>query len=249
MRVRHTLMHLTSLDIMAGTYCNVMVKDDSHSAAQQYSKEMINVSYEIKETGMCMKQSSGDLQSRLKTRKLLGVGECEDGSVPVSKISQILGNDDHYLLTLPNGLRLWQVATALVFSAVALLAIMFPVPLFDAIFASNCGPDAILPIRLFGAALSCLGLLFWSAVKSVSRYIIRWTLLSQVLYLSIQATVMMCTLCGSLSFNFPSVLVLLVVVMAITISLYFYAILSGFSAKWLWKPKMIIYDMPVDKND
>ncbi|XP_033645607.1 tumor protein p53-inducible protein 11-like isoform X2 [Asterias rubens] len=234
---------------MAGTYCNVMVKDDSHSAAQHYSEEMINVSYEIKETGMCVKQSSGDLQSRLKTRKLLGVGECEDGSVPVSKISQILGNDDHYLLTLPNGLRLWQVASALVFSAVALLAIMFPVPLFDGIFASNCGPDAILPIRLFGAALSCLGLLFWSAVKSVSRYIIRWTLLSQVLYLSIQATVMMCTLCGSLSFNFPSVLVLLVVVMAITISLYFYAILSGFSAKWLWKPKMIIYDMPVDKNE
>ncbi|XP_038049598.1 tumor protein p53-inducible protein 11-like isoform X2 [Patiria miniata] len=132
------------------------------------------------------KQSSGDLQSRLKTRKLLGVGECEDGSVPVSKISQILGSDDHYLMTLPNGLRLWQVATALVFTAVALLAMIFPVALFDAIFASNCSADAILPIRLFGAALTCLGLLFWSAVKSVSRYIIRWTLLSQVLYLSIQ---------------------------------------------------------------
>ncbi|XP_022108651.1 tumor protein p53-inducible protein 11-like isoform X2 [Acanthaster planci] len=196
------------------------------------------------------KQSSGDLQSRLKTRKLLGVGECEDGSVPVSKISQILGSDDHYLMTLPNGLRLWQVATAIVFSAVALLAMIFPVPLFDAIFASNCSADAILPIRLFGAALTCLGLLFWGAVKSVSRYIIRWTLLSQVLYLSIQATVMMCSLYGSLSFNFSSVLVLLVLFMAITISLYFYAILSGFNAKWLWKPKMVTYDVSsADKSD
>ena len=84
----------------------------------------------------------------------------------------------------------------------------------------------------------------WSTVFTMLTY----KDCSYYIYLSF-ISVMMCTLCGSLSFNFPSVLVLLVVVMAITISLYFYAILSGFSAKWLWKPKMIIYDMPVDKNE
>ena len=34
-------------------------------------------------------------------------------------------------------------------------SIFFPVSLFDLIFASECGQDAVLPVRLFGAAVTC----------------------------------------------------------------------------------------------
>lgn len=39
----------------------------------------------------CRKHSSGDLQSRLKTRKILGVGETDNGDIHRSKVS---GNVD-----------------------------------------------------------------------------------------------------------------------------------------------------------
>ena len=42
----------------------------------------INTSYLY----LCRKHSSGDLHSRLKTRKLLGVGETDDGDVHRSKV-------------------------------------------------------------------------------------------------------------------------------------------------------------------
>ncbi|XP_072047884.1 tumor protein p53-inducible protein 11-like isoform X2 [Amphiura filiformis] len=180
------------------------------------------------------KQSSGDLQSRLKTRKLLGVGENEDGSVPLSKISQILGHDDHYLINLPAGLRLWQVTTAVAFTAIASLAMCFPVGLFETVFASSCGQESVLPIRLFGGAITCLALLYWSAIKSVSRHIIRWTLLTEILYLTIQTLVMFLSLLGNGAFSFSSILVLALFVMSITISIHFYATLSGISSRWLW---------------
>ncbi|XP_071487578.1 tumor protein p53-inducible protein 11-like isoform X1 [Diadema antillarum] len=195
------------------------------------------------------KQSSGDLQSRLKTRKLLGVGECEDGSVPLSKISQILGSDDHYLINFPAGLRLWQVTTAIVFTSVSLLCIFFPVSLFNLLFASECGRDAVLPIRLFGAAVTCLALLFWSAVKSVSRYVIRWTLLAEVLYLSIQVTVIWFTLWETTFLSFTSFLILATMAMAIVISLYFYCTLAGITFKSLLKGKMLFADFTQDKFD
>ncbi|XP_041472139.1 tumor protein p53-inducible protein 11-like isoform X1 [Lytechinus variegatus] len=188
------------------------------------------------------KQSSGDLQSRLKTRKLLGVGECEDGSVPLSKISQILGSDDHYIINMPAGLRLWQVTTAVVFTSVSLLSIFFPVTIFNMLFSSGCGNDAVLPLRLFGAALICLALLFWSSVKSVSRYIIRWTLLAEVLYLSLQVMVVWFTLWDTNHFSFPSLLVVVTMVMAIIISLYFYSILAGITFKTLLKGRALFAD-------
>ncbi|CAL1548084.1 unnamed protein product, partial [Lymnaea stagnalis] len=54
------------------------------------------------------KHSSGDLHSRLKTRKLLGVGETDDGDIHRSKLSQILGHSDQLYIRLPYGLRIWQ---------------------------------------------------------------------------------------------------------------------------------------------
>lgn len=203
-----------------------------------------------------MKQSSGDLQSRLKTRKLLGVGESEDGSVPLSKISQILGHDDHYLITFPAGLRLWQVTSAVAFTAIAILAMCFPLGLFETVFVTSSNQESILPIRLFGGAITCLALLYWSAIKSVSRHIIRWTLLTEILYLSIQTLVMFCSLLGSGAFSFSSILVLCLFVMSAAISVHYYASLSmsgsGISTRWLWATiQTVIADLTGenDKND
>lgn len=173
------------------------------------------------------KQSSGDLQSRLKTRKLLGVGECEDGSVPLSKISQILGTDDNYLQSFPVGLRLWQVTTSIVFSAVAILAIFVPISLFDVLFNTKCGEESILPIRLFGAAVTCVALHCWTSTRSLSRAVIERHLLSESFYLAMLFLVVVFTLWGRGLFTFPIILVIALIIMSFMISFYFYCVMSG----------------------
>ncbi len=57
------------------------------------------------------KSSCSDLQSRLKVRKLLGVGDTAG-----SKISQILGHSDHLIFQLPPKLTLWLLLTTILFS-------------------------------------------------------------------------------------------------------------------------------------
>jgi hypothetical protein len=57
------------------------------------------------------KSSCSDLQSRLKVRKLLGVGDTAG-----SKISQILGHSDHLIFQLPPNLTIWLLLTTTLFS-------------------------------------------------------------------------------------------------------------------------------------
>ncbi|RXM97504.1 Tumor protein p53-inducible protein 11 [Acipenser ruthenus] len=60
------------------------------------------------------KHSQSDLVSRLKTRKILGVGgEDDDGEVHRSKISQVLGNEIKFSGREPLGLR-YKTSIALV---------------------------------------------------------------------------------------------------------------------------------------
>ncbi|XP_043230275.1 tumor protein p53-inducible protein 11-like isoform X2 [Amphibalanus amphitrite] len=54
-----------------------------------------------------IKHSSGDLHSRLKTRKVLGVGATDNGDVHRSKISQVLGHNEHLYVRFPRGLLGW----------------------------------------------------------------------------------------------------------------------------------------------
>ncbi|XP_033126269.1 tumor protein p53-inducible protein 11-like isoform X2 [Anneissia japonica] len=174
------------------------------------------------------KQSSGDLQSRLKTRKLLGVGESEDGSVPMSKISQILGNDDHFLLAFPAGLRLWQVTTSFVFTAVALMAIIFPSKLILYSNIPECSAENNYPIMFFGASLACLAVLFWSAVYSPSRHVIRWTLVAQILYFALQTIVFISMIWEINTFSFLNVVIVVFHVLLTTISLLYYLRIIGY---------------------
>ncbi|XP_069134030.1 tumor protein p53-inducible protein 11-like isoform X1 [Argopecten irradians] len=135
------------------------------------------------------KHSSGDLHSRLKTRKLLGVGETDDGDVHRSKLSQILGHSDQLYVRLPPGLRIWHIFLATVFSAIAVWAFMFPAHLFDSTFNTDEGQNLRLPVRLYGTALICLSMIFWNTLNTVDKDIIRLVLLSSVIFFTLQTIV------------------------------------------------------------
>jgi hypothetical protein len=62
------------------------------------------------------KNSCGDLQSRLKARKVLGVGDTAG-----SKISQILGHSDHLIFQLPPKLATWLLLTTTLFSCFSVM--------------------------------------------------------------------------------------------------------------------------------
>ncbi|CAI5455045.1 unnamed protein product [Caenorhabditis angaria] len=109
------------------------------------------------------KQSASDLQSRLKTRKLLGVGELagDNGDVYKSKISQLLGINESLYVRMPRGMCLWNTFNALYFLAIGALCLFFPVigSRFDYGFESIV-PEAKVFIRLYGVVLICFGVLF-----------------------------------------------------------------------------------------
>uniref|UniRef100_A0A2K5NRD7 Tumor protein p53-inducible protein 11 n=3 Tax=Cercopithecidae TaxID=9527 RepID=A0A2K5NRD7_CERAT len=99
------------------------------------------------------KHSQTDLVSRLKTRKILGVGgEDDDGEVHRSKISQVLGNEIKFTVREPLGLRVWQFVSAVLFSGIAIMALAFPDQLYDAVF-DGAQVTSKTPIRLYGGAL------------------------------------------------------------------------------------------------
>ncbi|XP_064601634.1 tumor protein p53-inducible protein 11-like isoform X3 [Liolophura sinensis] len=132
------------------------------------------------------KHSSGDLHSRLKTRKLLGVGETDDGDVHRSKLSQILGHNDQLYVRLPWGLRMWQFMLAITFTVVAIWALMFPAHLYEVLFGTQQPQESLLPVRLYGIAILCISLVYWSTLQSADREIIRMILLVSMVYFGLQ---------------------------------------------------------------
>ena len=71
------------------------------------------------------KSSCADLQSRLKVRRVLGVGYTSG-----SKISQLLGQSDHFIYKLPPTLTTWLLLTTIAFACLTLL-VNFIIELFD----------------------------------------------------------------------------------------------------------------------
>ncbi|CAF3714212.1 unnamed protein product [Rotaria sp. Silwood1] len=67
------------------------------------------------------KSSCGDLQSRLKVRKVLGVGDTAG-----SKISQILGHSDHLIFQLPPKLTSWLLLTTTLYSCFTVMGLLCP---------------------------------------------------------------------------------------------------------------------------
>lgn len=135
------------------------------------------------------KHSCGDLHSRLKTRKLLGVGETDDGDVHRSKLSQILGHSDQLYIQLPGGLRAWQIVLASLFTIMSVWAFLFPSNYFMFMFETD-GSNFTLPIRLYASAISSLSLIYWFTVQASDRETIRMVLLSSVVFFSLQILVL-----------------------------------------------------------
>ncbi|TKC46722.1 hypothetical protein EI555_020785 [Monodon monoceros] len=168
------------------------------------------------------KHSQTDLVSRLKTRKILGVGgEDDDGEVHRSKISQVLGNEMKFAVREPLGLRVWQLVSAVLFSGIAIMALTFPDQLYDAVF-DGVQVTSKTPIRLYGGALLSISLIMWNALYTAEKVIIRWTLLTEACYFSVQFLVVTATLAETGLVSLGILLLLASRLLFVAISVYYY---------------------------
>lgn len=168
------------------------------------------------------KHSQTDLVSRLKTRKILGVGgEDDDGEVHRSKISQVLGNEIKFAMREPLGLRVWQFVSAIIFSGVAIMALAFPEQLYDAVF-EEVSVNSKTPVRLYGGALLSISLIMWNALYTAEKVIIRWTLLTEACYFGVQFLVTTITLVEAGQVSMGATLLLISRVLFVLISIYYY---------------------------
>ncbi|KAK8731647.1 hypothetical protein OTU49_007406 [Cherax quadricarinatus] len=128
------------------------------------------------------KHSSGDLHSRLKTRKILGVGETDNGDIHRSKISQVLGHNEHLYVKLPRGFWSAHVVMGIWVTVETLLLLLTPG------FASHLGlmppdlPEATSASRVAGAALAGLCVFVWSLLGTSDKHYARTMLLSMLTY-------------------------------------------------------------------
>ncbi|XP_054379534.1 tumor protein p53-inducible protein 11 isoform X2 [Pongo abelii] len=168
------------------------------------------------------KHSQTDLVSRLKTRKILGVGgEDDDGEVHRSKISQVLGNEIKFTIREPLGLRVWQFLSAVLFSGIAIMALAFPDQLYDAVF-DGAQVTSKTPIRLYGGALLSISLIMWNALYTAEKVIIRWTLLTEACYFGVQFLVVTATLAETGLMSLGILLLLVSRLLFVVISIYYY---------------------------
>ncbi|XP_028842271.1 tumor protein p53-inducible protein 11b [Denticeps clupeoides] len=168
------------------------------------------------------KHSQTDLVSRLKSRKILGVGgEDDDGEVHRSKISQMLGNEIKFAVKEPVGLRLWILFSAVVFTVVALMALVFPNQLYEVVFDAEQTVTSI-SVRLYGGAVLSLSLIMWNGLYTAEKVIIQWTLLSEACYFAIQFFVTSVTLVELGFLSNASILLLLSRLLFLMVSLAYY---------------------------
>ncbi|XP_036819583.1 tumor protein p53-inducible protein 11-like [Oncorhynchus mykiss] len=166
------------------------------------------------------KHSQTDLVSRLKTRKILGVGgEDDDGEIHRSKISQMLGNQMRFGVREPIGLRIWILMSAVLFTTIALIALVFPSQLYEFVFELR---TTRISIRLYGGALLSVSLIMWKGLYTAEKAIIQWTLLTEACLLSVQFLVTSITLVELGLMSNSAILLLLSEVLFLIITLLYY---------------------------
>ncbi|KAJ7390471.1 hypothetical protein OS493_025174 [Desmophyllum pertusum] len=67
------------------------------------------------------RRSFDDAQSRLKCRKLLGIG----GKEP-SKVLQVLGSHESYFISIPRGYETWEMVVPVFLSVISIVLLIFP---------------------------------------------------------------------------------------------------------------------------
>ncbi|XP_029108010.1 tumor protein p53-inducible protein 11-like [Scleropages formosus] len=177
------------------------------------------------------KHSQTDLVSRLKTRKILGVGgEDDDGEVHRSKISQMLGNEIKFAVREPVGLRVWILISAVTFTVMALMALAFPNQLSEIVLEEQL-PTTSISIRLYGGAVLSISLIMWNGLYTAEKVIIQWTLLMEACYFAVQFLVMTVTLVEIGSASNAAILLLLSRVLFLVVTLAYYYHLGRRSKK------------------
>lgn len=201
----------------------VVAMENIHLSSSANDSAGVNNGGSSSEKPVRLKHSSGDLHSRLKSRKLLGVGETDDGDVHRSKLSQILGHSDQLYVRLPNGLRVWQFMLALLFTVIAAWALIFPQNLYETTIHAVEHQCVTLPVRFYGAALLSLAWVFWSTLHAIDRDVIKTSLLTSIIYFTAHVLVtsvfmMLSTLTDTTS----PIMLLVCAVIIISPSCYFY---------------------------
>ncbi|XP_018607886.1 tumor protein p53-inducible protein 11-like [Scleropages formosus] len=168
------------------------------------------------------KHSQTDLVSRLKTRKMLGVGgEDDDGEVHRSKISQVLGNETKFAGREPIGLRLWILISAVMLTLMALMAVVFPNHLYEMMFSEELSTTQV-SLRLYGGALLSISLIVWNGLHTAEKVVIQWTLLMEACYFGVQFLVASVTVAEVGPVTSSSILLLVSHVLFLIISLSYY---------------------------
>ncbi|XP_028395836.1 tumor protein p53-inducible protein 11-like isoform X1 [Dendronephthya gigantea] len=129
------------------------------------------------------KRSFDDAQSRLKSRKILGLGGKES-----SKVLQVLGNCEHLETKLPIGLSLWLTFSSLMFLAMALLCILLFKPFSYLLGVDHSPRINVMEVRLLGATFAGLSGLTW-LTNATSYFVLRNVLLTHLVYFGIAALV------------------------------------------------------------
>ncbi|OXA38103.1 hypothetical protein Fcan01_27143 [Folsomia candida] len=131
-----------------------------------------------------MKHSSGDLHSRLKTRKMLGVGETDNGDIHRSKISQVLGHNEHLYLKLPKGYWNWQGFLASLLAFQAGFIILLPESSAQLGLIGVQTPTHYVPSQYYAVTMLALSYLIWKFLNIKDKMVTRATLVAILLHFS-----------------------------------------------------------------
>ncbi|KAK6759869.1 hypothetical protein RB195_021439 [Necator americanus] len=192
---------------------DIILSERSNTTIMDISSAPANIRHKPFLTEDSRKQSASDLQSRLKTRKLLGVGELakDNGDIYRSKISQLLGINESFYVRLPRGLLYWNSLNTLYFYLIGFLSLVTPSLSFRLDFGVDIKTDeSAFVIRIYGACLLSFGILLRSILlQRENRTEIATLLLVTALLQALQLSA--CLLCGH-RYLFPCMLRIIAIV-------------------------------------
>ncbi|KAG8197775.1 hypothetical protein JTE90_006816 [Oedothorax gibbosus] len=148
-----------------------------------------------------VKHSSGDLHSRLKTRKILGVGETDNGDIHRSKISQLLGHNEHLYVKFPRGYCMWHLSMALLFTGLGFNNLFFPASSYDVPARDLSAESTIvedLACRFYGCASLTVAFFLWSFWGTMDKGVARTLLVACALCHTLQVVAIVTSQWGHL---------------------------------------------------
>ncbi|KAM4722182.1 tumor protein p53-inducible protein 11 [Rhinophrynus dorsalis] len=107
------------------------------------------------------------------------------------------------------------------FTGIAVLALAFPDQLYESVFDGGT-VSSKTSTRLYGGALFSISLIIWNSLYTSEKVIIKWTLLTEACYFSIQLLVTTVTVIESGSSSSTAAILLCGCLFFVLVSIYFY---------------------------